>query len=223
MGNSGSVSLQDEDIEKIERETGFTANQIDRLYSRFTSLDKEEKGYLSRDDFLRIPELAINPLGDRIVHAFFHDNKERTDDNVNFTDFVKVLAHFRPIERKNSNGTIAAPSNPPNGDKVLEEVTKGGGDSQESSELPNTRMNKLRFAFRMYDLDGDDMISREELLAVLSMMVGSNINQEQLQSIANRTITEADSDKDGLISFEEFAAALEKSDVEQKMSIRFLS
>ena len=25
----------------------------------------------SQDDFLRIPELAINPLGDRIVHAFF--------------------------------------------------------------------------------------------------------------------------------------------------------
>ena len=24
-----------------------------------------------REDFLRIPELAINPLGDRIVHAFF--------------------------------------------------------------------------------------------------------------------------------------------------------
>ena len=24
-----------------------------------------------REDFLRIPELAINPLGDRIVHSFF--------------------------------------------------------------------------------------------------------------------------------------------------------
>ena len=27
----------------------------------------------SRADFLRIPELAINPLGDRIVHSFFRD------------------------------------------------------------------------------------------------------------------------------------------------------
>lgn len=25
----------------------------------------------SRDDFQRIPELAINPLGDRIINAFF--------------------------------------------------------------------------------------------------------------------------------------------------------
>jgi len=27
--------------------------------------------WFSREDFLRIPELAINPLSDRIVQAFF--------------------------------------------------------------------------------------------------------------------------------------------------------
>jgi len=32
----------------------------------------------SREDFLRIPELAINPLSDRIVQAFF---VEVNDDN----------------------------------------------------------------------------------------------------------------------------------------------
>lgn len=87
-----------------------TANQIERLYSRFTSLDKQQKGYLTREDFLRIPELAINPLGDRIVHAFFRDgyangiadlSSEKTGDRelVNFCDFVRVLAHFRPIKK----------------------------------------------------------------------------------------------------------------------------
>lgn len=54
-----------------------TSNQIERLWSRFTSLDKQQKGYLTREDFLRIPELAINPLGDRIVHAFFRDGKKQ--------------------------------------------------------------------------------------------------------------------------------------------------
>ena len=94
----------------------------------------------------------------------------------------------------------------------------------------------------MYDLDGDDKISKEELLAVLTMMVGNNISTEQLISIAERTIQEADVDKvgslglinsrwlkslfvfqDNLISFEEFAQVLERTDVEQKMSIRFLN
>jgi len=173
------------------------------LYSRFSSLDKQQKGYLTREDFLRIPELAINPLGDRIVHAFFkdHDPEEKYGNNgpdnakevVNFCDFVHVLAHFRPIKK--------------NADK----------------NKMNSREEKLRFAFRMYDLDGDDKISKEELLAVLTMMVGANISEDQLVSIAERTIMEADEDKDNLISFEEFSKVLQRTDVEQKMSIRFLS
>lgn len=32
----------------------------------------------------------------------------------------------------------------------------------------------------MYDLDGDDKISRDELLAVLHMMVGANISDDQV-------------------------------------------
>ena len=34
----------------------------------------------SREDFLRIPELAINPLSDRIVQAFFVQSGD--DSNV---------------------------------------------------------------------------------------------------------------------------------------------
>ena len=45
----------------------------------------------------------------------------------------------------------------------------------------------------------------------------------QLVSIAERTIMEADEDKDNLISFDEFSKVLQRTDVEQKMSIRFLS
>merc|ERR1712086_1055999 len=169
MGNSrSSLQLQQGEIEEITAETGFTQQQIERLYARFSSLDKQSHGYLTREDFLRIPELAINPLGDRIVHAFFYESRNTDEEKVDFKDFVRVVAHFRPVKNK-----------------------------------LNTRMEKLHFAFRMYDLDGDDRISKEELLAVLTMMVGSNISPEQLLSIAERTIMEADEDKDDLISFEE--------------------
>ncbi|XP_023323519.1 calcineurin B homologous protein 1-like [Eurytemora carolleeae] len=192
-----SHKLQPEDILSIQKETGFTSSQIDRLYTRFSSLDKQDKGFLSREDFLRIPELAINPLGDRIVHAFFQESKNEDEDKVDFRDFVKVLAHFRPIKKEKQKDT--------------------------KEPVLNSRMEKLHFAFRMYDLDGDDKISKEELLAVLTMMVGANISSEQLVSIAERTIMEADQDQDNLISFDEFVTVLERTDVEQKMSIRFLN
>ena len=35
----------------------------------------------------------------------------------------------------------------------------------------------------MYDLDGDDAISRDELLQVLHMMVGANISEEQVPTL----------------------------------------
>ncbi|GCB60387.1 hypothetical protein scyTo_0006863 [Scyliorhinus torazame] len=88
-----------------------------------------------------------------------------SEDQVNFRDFVRTLAHFRPIEDSDKSKDPLVP------------------------EPLNSRNNKLLFAFRLYDLD---KISREVLLQVLRMMVGVNISEEQLGSIADRTIQEAD-------------------------------
>ncbi|KAI5611585.1 WD repeat-containing protein 92, partial [Silurus asotus] len=65
---------------------------------------------------------------------------------------------------------------------------------------------KLRFAFRIYDMDKDGYISNGELFQVLKMMVGSNLKDTQLQQIVDKTIINADKDGDGRISFEEFCA-----------------
>ena len=63
---------------------------------------------------------------------------------------------------------------------------------------------KLRFAFQIYDINGDGYISNGELFTVLKMMVGNNLNDVQLQQLVDRTIIKADEDYDGKISFEEF-------------------
>jgi calcineurin B family protein 1 len=129
-------------------------------------------------------------LGDRIVQAFFAET-DGYEERLNFRQFMRVLARFRPTKKNRENKL-------------------------------NSREDKLRFAFKMYDLDDDQKISREELLSVLHMMVGSNISTEQLSNIADRTIMEADKDGDQCITFEEFCKTLERTDVEEKMSIRFL-
>ena len=63
---------------------------------------------------------------------------------------------------------------------------------------------KLRFAFQIYDINNDGYISNGELFQVLKMMIGSNLNDVQLQQLVDRTIIKADLDFDGKISFEEF-------------------
>lgn len=192
-----TIQLQDSDIAEIQAETGFSPNQIKRLYHRFSNLDKSNKGLLSKEDLLRIPELAINPLGERIVLSFFcYDNCSESvdgqEEGINFKQFVKVLARFRRAERN-------------------------------KPQPLNSNDHKLEYAFKMYDIDRTQKISKENICEILRLMVGSNKSSEQLAAIADRTIQEADEDKDGFINFEEFKKIMAKTDFQQKMSIRFLA
>uniref|UniRef100_A0A915KJY3 Uncharacterized protein n=1 Tax=Romanomermis culicivorax TaxID=13658 RepID=A0A915KJY3_ROMCU len=65
---SGAVGSNDSRVKsrpnryKIRIQLQFVAESSEILERRSKS---------SREDFLRIPELAINPLGDRIVNAFY--------------------------------------------------------------------------------------------------------------------------------------------------------
>ena len=50
-------------------------------------------------------------------------------------------------------------------------------------------------------------------------MVGSNLNDVQLQQLVDRTIIKADEDFDGKISFEEFCKMVKDLDVVVKLTI----
>jgi len=81
------------------------------------------------------------------------------------------------------------------------------------------KLSKLKFAFRIYDIDNDGFISNGELFQVLKMMVGTNLKEEQLQQIVDKTIIYADVDGDGKISFDEFSTIVSKLDVDKKMVV----
>jgi len=66
------------------------------------------------------------------------------------------------------------------------------------------RERKLRFLFDIYDIDGDGLICNNELYQVLKMMVGSNLKEDQLQQIVDKTILALDKDSDGMINYQEF-------------------
>ena len=70
-------------------------------------------------------------------------------------------------------------------------------------------------------MDGDGYISNGELFQVLKMMVGDNLNEVQLQQIVDKTILEADVDRDGKISWEEFRSMITaESEIDQKMTVQ---
>eukprot|EP00118_Oscarella_pearsei_P024962 m.307209 g.307209 ORF g.307209 m.307209 type:complete len:173 (+) comp42022_c0_seq1:205-723(+) len=74
--------------------------------------------------------------------------------------------------------------------------------------LQGDEETKLKFAFKIYDMDNDGFISNGELFQVLKMMVGTNLKETQLQQIVDKTVLFADQDGDGKISYEEFRAVV---------------
>ncbi|KAF9685078.1 hypothetical protein SADUNF_Sadunf03G0016900 [Salix dunnii] len=59
--------------------------EIVSLYQRFCQLDRNAKGFISADEFLSVPEFAMNPLSQRLLKMV---------DGLNFKDFVAFLSAF---------------------------------------------------------------------------------------------------------------------------------
>jgi serine/threonine-protein phosphatase 2B regulatory subunit len=78
---------------------------------------------------------------------------------------------------------------------------------------------KLRFAFEVYDVNRDGFISNGDLFAVMKMMVGDNLTDEQLQQLVDRQIRNADKDYDGLLSFQEFKDAVKDIGVAEQLTL----
>lgn len=88
-------------------------------------------------------------------------------------------------------------------------------------EPANSRRNKLYFMFKIYDVNNDDLIDIGDLIAILKMMVGKYIDDARINTIANRSLREADSDNDGFIDFEEFCNAFATKDLEESLKVKF--
>jgi len=179
MGNRETNTLTEKEVEEMKALSNFSETELKRLHRRFKKLDTDGSGTLTIDEFMSIPELAVNPLLERVVQIF----DENKDNEIQFSEFIKALSIFS--------------------DK---------GNKEE----------KLKFAFRVYDIDGDGFISNGELFQVLKMMVGNNLTDIQLQQIVDKTILEGDDDKDGKISYEEFKKMITNIDeIEEKMTVSF--
>ena len=78
---------------------------------------------------------------------------------------------------------------------------------------------KYRFTFKLYDVNNDGYISNGDLFRVLKAMVGNNLTDVQLQQLVDRTIMQGDLDRDGKLSYDEFVAMVEDTELAAKMCI----
>lgn len=81
---------------------------------------------------------------------------------------------------------------------------------------------KLRFAFSVFDIDGDGVLSNGELFILLKTMVGENLQNIQLQQIVDKTIIEHDIDGDGALSYDEFLKVIDGSAIAESLTLEGL-
>ena len=108
--------------------------------------------------------------------------------------------------------------------EILDEDGNGEVDFKEFIQgvsqfsVKGDKTSKLKFAFKIYDIDNDGYISNGELFQFLKM-ISSNLKDTQLQQIVDKTIQYADKDDDGKINFEEFCALVGNMGVHKKMVV----
>ncbi|XP_078439650.1 calcium-binding EF-hand family protein isoform X2 [Wolffia australiana] len=88
MGNSSSMLTQ-YDIEEVQEHSNhsFSQQEIVSLYQRFCQMDRSGRGFISADEFMSVPEFAVNPLSQRLLRML---------DGLNFKEFVAFLSAFSP-------------------------------------------------------------------------------------------------------------------------------
>jgi Ca2+-binding EF-hand superfamily protein len=144
----GDILLRPEELDDLVESTGFTRAQIKRLYARFRKLDQTGSGGLAKDDILRIPELAMNPLNERILAMLFETYEGQ--EPMIFPEFLQRMALF--------NDTTS-------------------------------REAKVKAVFDMLDIDKDGRISKTEFISILRLLVGKNLTDEELDELADITLS----------------------------------
>ena len=110
-------------------------------------LDRDGNGSIDREEFLQIPQIANNPLASRMIAIFDEE-------------CVVVASARRNADDRSGGGTVD-----------FQEFVAGLSAFSNRGE----REEKLKFAFKVYDMDRDGFISNGELFIVLKQMVGSNL------------------------------------------------
>lgn len=89
--------LCEEEIDDLLESTVFTYHEIELLYERFKILDRGNRGYITFNDLIMLPEFHSNPLSGLILNAI--EEKHRYE-NMTFLYFLEFLQIFNKKTEK---------------------------------------------------------------------------------------------------------------------------
>ncbi|XP_016948035.1 calcineurin B homologous protein 1 [Drosophila biarmipes] len=152
MGAVSSRHLNPAQLGDHQRATGLSAEQLEQLHTRFRSLDRHQRGYLTPTDLLRIPQLSLNPLHRQIVDGFFPSRDPSA--RLYFAQFVETCAIFL--------------------------VPQFGGSS--SLGRCDGRAQKLRLLSKMFDTRRSGCITRDDFRQIMRSLLDPIWNPPQEQA-----------------------------------------
>ncbi|KAI6181972.1 Calcium and integrin-binding family member 2 [Aphelenchoides fujianensis] len=205
MGNSPS-SLSDlhlfskggvftsQQLDEYQDCTFFTKKDILRLYKRFYALNPSKVGTnmqdnrasiitLTFEEVEKMPELRVSGKSKECAHeSFVQENPFRR----------------RICEVFSEDGC---------GNLTFDDFLDMFSVFSETAPLHL----KLKYAFRIYDYDGDDQLGHDDLSKTIRCLTRDELTDEEVEFIIERIIEEADLDSDDQISYQEFEHAVSRS------------
>ncbi|XP_060529665.1 calcium-binding protein E63-1 isoform X2 [Cylas formicarius] len=130
------------------------------------------------------------------------------DGNVTTSEF-KIMMNNLGIEMKDDKAEQIIRNASHSGREIIDEndFLKFVKEIQDLCLKPNAEeddtKNDLSAAFKVFDLDSDGYITKDELRIAMEM-IGEEVSEEQLTHVMDL----ADTDKDGKINFDEFVQLL---------------
>ncbi|OBZ85190.1 Calmodulin, partial [Choanephora cucurbitarum] len=132
------------------------------------------------------------------------------DGRIDFDEFVSVMTHFLPPQYTDEPEQVEEANDNKNRTRDI------NSNRQKSRERYSRCMSRheteeMKMCFSKFDKNGDGQISEAELKEVMNDL-GENLSDQEIKDMMN----DADTNKDGFIDFNEFAALAPKMGEEEK-------
>ena len=166
---------QSEVLEVVAYTDGvLTAGEIESLYRRFRSLDKQHKGFVSSE---------VRARGGRVGNARARADGRARGGSRQTPPRPQELAKIPEVALNPLSYRLCQLADGANFKHFASLVAA----FSPRADTPR----KLRFVLQFLDVDGDGVVGRDDLLHVLRQMAGTHLDDRELERVASAILAEA--------------------------------